>query len=371
MRIYPKLNEFFSIVNAVETADVENRPIKTMYDYLYRILAINPRILGHYITRTTAITSFDWEIVGETNIIENTLLRCKNTIQQIIKDHTNTPFYGSSLYELDIINNQNNTLVYIKNIIPHQNYDYDLHYIYFYENGKYSHKVSINEGLYILDTYYIKGGILRSIMPLEIIRLDMILENANYLRKLKGLLQIVNKGGANPEAEASAFEAATNAINNNFFISDDMIELRLNQIAGQGGSNFKEFIDMINKDISIAILGQANTSELPNNGGSRAAVQVLHLISKDIAYSDMARIENVINQYLLIDYRMNYDLNAVKSPLKFRFIYEEEEDIEKNASALEILNRFLPIKKSEAYRFVKFTPPSDNDDILHPKQGLL
>ena len=76
---------------------------------------------------------------------------------------------------------------------------------------------------------------------------------------------------------------------------------------------------MINRDIAIAVLGQANTSELPNHGGSRAALEVLRLISKDIFYSDMVRVESIINRFLLIGYRLNYDKTAVKTPFNFRF----------------------------------------------------
>ncbi len=374
MRVYKKLNEYFKLVKSIDNVDAKMRNTKGLFDELKKAMQINSRLLGHYLTRTTALSSFDWSIVGEdSSKIESVIARAQKVINYMISNHANTPFYGATLYRLDFENSKEGTRLYIAETVPNANFDYDLEWIHFYENGKYVKSVPEEENeLYLLDVFNtnLKGGLLRSIMPLEIIRFDMVLENANYLRKLKGILQIINKGGASPESESAAEGAAKNAIENNFFISDDLIELKLNEIAGQGGQHFRNFIDMINRDISIAILGQANTSELPNSGGSRAALEVMRLISKDIFYSDMVRMESLINRYLLIDYRLNYDKTAGKLPYKFRFDIEEEQDIEKNAAALEAVNRVLPIKKEEAYKFVNFTPPTEDDEIIPVKQTM-
>lgn len=371
MLIYKRLNEFFKIVKSIENPDPKLRNIKGFFDELIKPIQINSRILGHFLTRTTALTSFGWDIIGDFPKIPDVKNRCKKIIDYLINNHAKTPFYGASLYKLQIKNTIKGTIININKSIPNQNFDFDFDNIYFYENGRYSETIPRDDSFYLLDIYNdeIKGGIIRSIMPIEIIRFDMILENANYLRKLKGILQIVNKGASN-ESQLAAEEAATNAIQNNFFISDDLIELRLNEIAGQGGQNFKSFIDMINSDIAIAILGQANTAELPNQGGSRAALQVLHLISKDIFYSDMIRVENLVNNYLFWDYLYNYDKKAIDLPYKFTFNIEEEQDIEKNAATLEAVNRVLPIKKNEAYKLVNFTPPGPDDEIIPVKQNV-
>lgn len=373
MRVYKKLNEYFTLVNGIENPDPKSRPIKSLFDELKKAMQINTRILGHFLTRTTALSAFDWNILGDdASKIEQVKIRTQETIKYFIQNHALTPFYGATLYNLEIVNLPEGSTLKVARLIPNNEFDYDLDNIYFYKDGKYNNLIPITQDFYLLDKFNdnLKGGVLRSIMPMEIIRFDMIIENANFLRKLKGILQIINKGGSSPESEASAEEAATNAIANNFFISDDLIELKLNEIAGQGGANFRDYIDMINKDISIAILGQANTSELPNSGGSRAALQVLALISKDIFYSDMVRMEEFINKYLLLDYKFNYDKNAVKMPYKFSFNIEEEQDIEKNAAALSAILSVLPVLKEEAYKFINFTAPNDGDEVIEVKKTM-
>lgn len=374
MRVYKKLNEFFNIVNSVDNADPKMRNVKGLFNELKKPMRINSRLLGHFLTRTTALSSFAWSIFGDNpKMVADVTARTNKTIDYMINNHAKTPFYGSTLYELDFKNESSGTKILIRKVFDNSEFDYDLNKIHFYDqSGKYANTILEDENEFFLFDKFndnLKGGLLRTIMPLEIIRFDIVLENANYLRKLKGILQIVNKGGASEDSQSAAEEAATNAISNNFFISDDLIELKLNEIAGQGGQNFRDYIDMINRDISIAILGQANTTELPNNGGSRAALDVMRLISKDIFYSDMVRVESLINRYLLIDYRFNYDRQATKCPLDFRFNIEEEQDIEKNAAALEAVNRVLPVRKDEAYKFVNFTPPAPGDEVIPVKNN--
>jgi phage gp29-like protein len=194
----------------------------------------------------------------------------------------------------------------------------------------------------------------------------MLLENANYLKKLKGILQVINKGASNEE-QAEAEDAAANAIRDNYLITSDNLELKLNQLTATGGAGFKEYMDMLQNEETIAVLGQANTTQLPKSGGSRAALQVQKMISADIFYKDMIRVEKLMNDYLLLDYRLNYDANASLSrmPYQFRFNLEEEQDIEKNAIAIrEVLNSGISLKKSEVYQKLGFSVPGKDDDII-------
>jgi len=372
-RIYPKLDEYFKVENTLDNPKPEQRAIKQFFDIVKKPLkSRNSRIAGHFITRTTALSSFDWSITGDFDSIDKVLLRNKDLIHKIISFHCYTSFFGASLYQLDLINNDLGTQLKITRRYDNTEFDSDDDYVYFYNSmGNYIHReqIGINKFLF-LDrvTYLDRGGIMRSVMPIEIIRFDMLLENANYLRKLKGILQIVDKG-TTPETQANAEYAAKNAINHNYVITDDLLEFKLNQITAASGNSFKEFIDSLNNEIAIAILGQANTSELPNYGGSRAALQILRLVSSDIMYSDMIRVENIINKVLELDFELNYGNGLM--PYKFNFIIAQEQDIEKNASALQIANQFLDLKKDEAYKMLGLTPPASDDDIIPAKKQLV
>lgn len=372
-RIYPKLDEYFKIENTLDNPKPEQRAIKQFFDIVKKPLkSRNSRIAGHFITRTTALSSFDWNIIGDFETIEKVIIRNKNLINKLISLHCYTSFFGASLYQLDLVNNDYGTQLKIIKRFDNIEFDFDDYQIHFYDlNGKYIRSEAIEENVFLLldkITYLDRGGLMRSIMPIEIIRFDMILENANYLRKLKGILQIVDKG-TTPETQANAEYAAKNAINHNYVITDDLLEFKLNQITAASGNSFKEFIDSLNNEIAVAILGQANTSELPNYGGSRAALQILRLVSSDIMYSDMIRIENLINKVLELDFKLNYGNGIV--PYKFNFIIAQEQDIEKNASALQIANQFLDLKKDEAYKMLGLTPPSSGDEIIAAKKQLI
>ena len=130
--------------------------------------------------------------------------------------------------------------------------------------------------------------------------------------------------------------------------------------------SFKEFILLLNSETAIAIIGQSNTTELPNQGGSRAALQVLNLIRNDILFADMLSLKKIINeQVLLYDYKLNYEANANESPLHFDFVFDEAKDVETNARMLDVVTNIgMPIKKDEAYKLLNLTVPTDGDQLL-------
>lgn len=368
-RVYPTLQEFYKYAQMADVKDPENRNIVPLMKILKRAFLANPRILGHYITRTTALSSFDWQIVSDDmNQAEEAQRRVAKAIDFIVNNHAKTAFYGRNVYKLKIDTQSNEQVISIVNELDQQTYDLENELLLFIdESGRITNRINLNEDKnYLVDTmpfYVYRGGILRALMPLEIIRYDIILENANYLRKLKGILQIINKG-ASQEEQTQAVVAAQQAIQHNYVVTSDFVEFKLNQIAQQAGTNFKDFIDLLNRDIAIAILGQANTPDLPQHSGSRAALQIQKMISADIMYTDMIRIEKLINRLLLLDYKLNFNPNAVEAPYKFQFIEAQEQDIEKNAAALETISRFMPVKKDEAYSMVGLTPPAPNDELL-------
>lgn len=369
MGLYPQLNNYIKQLKQCDESAPDKRPI-LIFQEIEKPLKFNSRILGHFITRTTALKSFDYNLSGDFYDIEKVKTRNKNILDKIISNHTYAPLFKSSLYKLILNNNELGSQLLIEKKYKNYDYDFDEQFIYFFDKGKFINKTEIGlDNFYLLDKedYLPFGGILRVILLMEIIRFDIIIENANYLRKLKGILQIMNKGGST-ESEKAAETAAQTAIQNNYLITDEMIEFKLNQIASTPGSSFKDFIDLINSENSIAILGQANTSQLPNNGGSRAALQILNLISKDIFYSDMVRVEKLCNEVLQFDFNLNY--GEGEKPYQFKFNIEEEQDIEKNANVLETVSKIIPLKESEAYASVGFTPPELGDKILQVKQQL-
>ncbi len=368
MKLYPDLKTYLQQLKLCDDSTPDKRPIRTYVD-IARPLKFNLRLQGHVTTRTTALTSFGWSIIGLTDnvALDKLLQRVKPVINKLIDRHVYTALFASSLYEFELNNGEFGSQLKIKKAFKNWEYDFDDSSLYFFDSltGKYLNKIPLGESTFYLFSSIESepfGGIMRGILINEILRFDMIMENANYLRKLKGILQILNKG-AGPESEQAAVTAAQTAIKDNYLVTDEFIEFKLNQITtAAAGNSFKDFVQMLNDDNSISILGQANTAQLPAGGGSRAALQIQQLISKDIFYADMVRVEALCDNYLQLDYAFNKGKGII--PYKFQFNIAEEKDIEKNASALQMITQVMPLKEDEAYAYVGFTPPKQGDKLL-------
>jgi len=382
---YPKLNEFVKNANATDVAKFPARDTTSLFQSLKRIFSLNAKVFGHYSVRKSALASFDFLITAKDKSTqdkaEEAKIRLTDAILSILEVQLKAVAFGSMFAKLKVVATPEGNKTTVEKVFAPDEYDYDFPSVYLYKEDKNGDRKKGNgydtidmniTNDYIFDVveYPHRGGLLRTIMPLEILRMDMLIENANFLRKLKGLLQIVNKGGT-PEDEAAAENAAANLIKENFFISSDSLELKFNQVtAAQSYLSFRDFNEYIDNSIAIAWLGNANTSELPAYAGSRAALQVQKMMSADIFYSDMNRVENLINRLLLIDFRLNWEstMTIDNLPHKFLFNLSEEQDLEANASAIDVIVKAgIPLIKSEVYKRIGFTPPQSTDELLEAK----
>jgi hypothetical protein len=236
-----------------------------------------------------------------------------------------------------------------------------------FRNGDKKTLAPLNDPFYLSehDGDPARGGVMRSVGISEIIRYDMLLEWANFNKKQKGIIQGVDRGGDDQERSA-AETALQTAMKNNYLLTSDLIDFKFHQITNSAaGSSFKEMIEALNNSIAIAILGQANTTELPKGGGSRAALQVQQMISADIMYSDVIATQNLINEQLLRwDFIQNFDKTGTKPvPWEFKVKLAEAEDLEITATVLDIASRFLNLNPEEAYQKLNLTPPDSGPSL--------
>jgi hypothetical protein len=370
-RGYPTLADFQWMCDTIDDVEFRSRGVEPFFRALGRMYKNNPRIIGHYTTRCSALASFDWKLtsidVKDQARADAARRRCGSVINEAIINQANTPFLGTTLYEVGYNQGDDGQKMIVKKMYKNTEYDSEYSHVYFPATKKDVDTSTSTD--FLLDRYPLpfQGGIMRTFMPTEILRYDMLIENANYLRKLKGILQIVVNGGSGDDQKA-AEEAARTMIKDNYVVTGAGIEMKLNEIVKTGGAAFKEFIDMCVHDISIACLGQANVAELPANSGSRAALQVQRMVSADIFYQDMIRVESFVRQILLNDWVVNVDPKATEDmlPYSFKFSLAEEQDIEKNANALEILVKFMAMKRTEAYSLVGLTIPQAGEDLFIP-----
>lgn len=378
-RTYPKITQ---LIDLLANADDPTRPdTRALSAVCKQMFTANLRLAGHRLVRKTAVSAFGWLISSaDPNDAERIAIATKALkpiIAALLERHVNTAFFGTSAMSVTweliggvwtpgtftaldptevtplgikgvkILSAENTSLPEVKATIED----------------------TLETDLFVADNLgeFKVGGTLRGILPTDFIRYEMIRENANFLKKLKGILQVINKGAGDDEktdAEAAAADAAAN----NYVATSDLIEFKLNSITNNG-AGFKDFIESLNSDISIAVLGQANTSSLPSNGGSRAALQVLKMVSADIHYDDITRIERVINEQVILPYwRRNYERSATSSPFTFAINLFEEQNYEANVTVLrEALAAGVPVLKREAYQKIGYQAPSTgtpDDELL-------
>lgn len=378
---YPTVTEFYTaLINANKTFETSDN--RKLAEYLVLALIKNSRLRGHVLTRRTAIQSWDWDIIPidstQSEVAIQAKLRLSNVIKSFIKSRISVPLFGFLVLEVGwkLIDNSR---------VPYLVKSYEPTDIISAKTGAAiiadgndkkqksvnSEDILNNSGNYeqiltIIDTdeEYFRGGLLASAMLNEILRLDMLEEWALWAKKQKGLIHGIDRG-ADEQERSEAETAMRTLLKNNYMISSEYIEFKFEQIANSvAGGSFKELINELNSSISIALLGQANTSELPRGGGSRAALEVQRLVSADIMYSDVIATENLINEQLLpCDYAFNYSNGVV--PYKFKINLAESNDFESAVTvASEAISAGIPLKKYEVYEKIGYTIPKENDEVI-------
>lgn len=378
----PTISTALLALKKADNDDPSARDVRPLMAILSRIMEVSPRLRGLALTRRVAVTSFDWSLVptdpdnGE--LAMEAEQRCRHTINRILNRHAQTPLFGAMAVQLtwDLMDGRHHPKV-LKRFHPTEiiRWGDDRSEVCVLE-GDTNRPTRINASIapdrqnWILDydeDSVADGGILRSLIFHEILRDESLQEWANFNRKIKGLILGKHREHAGDEEIDQAVETLKGLTQHNFSISSDAVTFEFVKLVDQlGAHSFSDFKKTLETDESIAIVGQANTTELPNNGGSRAALQILQMISADIHYADLQRCEEMINgQLLLFDYQLNVDQSAIVLPYRFRFNMAEERDAEKAARTVrEALDAGISLRKSEVYEQLGYSVPSDGDEVF-------
>ena len=371
------------VLDAMRSADAEpsRRDTRALMFYLMRAVSSSPRLRNLIRLRRVGVTSFGWEITSTdealTDHAAEAQLRCGAAIKSILKYHVDTAAFGSMANELRWDNiEQGWTPVYLKRYLPTEIlWNANPDQLVIMPDGNKDQSFMIDPTArpsWILDTDEsdVAGGLLRSIIFKAILAKDMEIEWANFNKKVKGLIYAVINEGSTDEEKTAVGDALKNLVQNNYGMFSELTEFKFADVVSSiGAQSFKDFIERLENDMSIAIIGQANTTELPDSGGSRAALTILKMISADISFDDMTRCENMINDQLLTTYyRLNYKEAAMASPFKFRFIVPEDTDIEARANvAVMLAGAGIPVLTSELYNSIGYSKPKTVPDIMFDK----
>lgn len=372
---YLTLQEYSNLLDVADKNNDLNKDNSKIYQFLKQMTYVNPRIKGCINTRKAGVISWGYKIVAdEKNNIgkaDQAFKRLSPILNKVINKIMDIPIFGLFCIELLWELGDAGMAPKIKKM-------FDLQEIEFMQDGgilikskpslgNKTTKMIVNENPNFLVGGDIDGGVggqLRSVGYYEILRNEMLLEWSNYNKKLKGIIHAVEHGADDDEKNA-AIGALKSVVKNNYLLTSDLVDFQFHNITASSPESFKEIIEHLNNSIAIALLGQANTNELPQGGGSRAALQVQATISADLMYSDVQIVEEIINNQLLRhDYQLNYGNN---SNIPYRFIIDttEAEDAEKSIIVIrEAINAGIPLLEAEVYDKIGFTIPSPDDKIF-------
>lgn len=370
---YPTTDEALDAMKRADAADATARDVRPLMSMLKRA-ATYPRMKGLIRTRRVAVSSFGWKFISDADHADDAArakARCGAVIRRIIKHHTQTPLYGAMAVELDewriTATGTAPTVRHVYDPVEVERLGGDPRDVAVLADAPTVTRRYIQQEepkFWITDTddSYEVGGDLRTLLLDIILLSDTKVEWANLNRKLKGIIQALWEQWASQKDKQAAIDAIKTFITSNAAATSKSVDFKFHQVAdGATSVSLKDFRQWLEDTLGITILGQANTTELPSGGGSRAALQILNLIRADIYYDDMIRVEDMINSQLLLwDYQLNHDASATQVPWRFAFDLSEEQDVEKNARIIvEAKTAGIPLLKAEVYERLGYTRPDD------------
>lgn len=349
------------------------RPLMSLGE---RCIEHDPRLQGHITVRTAAVTGFGWRIVAKDSQYAEQAAEAQERLNDVISTYLDNivkaVFYGAFVMEIEWAVNPETGMPEWKINKEFEPTEIEvankqLNILTSSENGTFIRTPIVNSATasnyYITDVYKLPP-ILPGIVIREVLLNENIKNWTEFTKKLIGLAMATWREGATDEEKNMAKQVINTLSQTNYAASSDAITYDFKEfVSGQGGASYAAFKGELEKDIAIAVLGQANTAELPKGSGL-AAMQVLNLVRGDILWMDIQRAVKVINaQIIKTDYRFNY--NTTRVPYHFEFDLDEEIDREKEMRIVDVgLKAGLKFITSEVYKRTGFTMPENAPAIL-------
>lgn len=387
---YPEFEDIRKALDLADKPDSGQRDVRQLKALEMRMVESAPRLRGHILTRRTALTSYDYALAPEdpadVEHAAEALDRIRPALHALLSAHTQIPMFGEMALRLKPVPTAGDGFGlaldrrYLPTELERGGEDLQRVAILEVEAGKITGRTFPDEDV---ENYWItgvdddtvaQGGILRSLVYHEKIRHLTVQEWANYNEKVKGIVYAMWKEHAGDEDKKTAKSAVQGLMSGKGAVTSDAVTYGFEQTVSYiGATSFKDFKAALEADIAVAILGQANTTELPKGGGSRAALQVLQLIRADIHFSDILRMtRELAPQLLLADYRLNIDKAATSVPWSLRLSLSDDSDVEKEVrAAVDAIEGGIPLKRDEVYSRIGYTMPGDDDDVIENRVGVL
>jgi hypothetical protein len=370
-------NKAFRLIELIDQSDP--RP---MLAIMARFMEANSRVGGLVRSAHDAVTGFPWDIVPSDPENKSAVAVAEATKERFINSgvHHNFDvimdgeFYGITALR-QIWNNINGKMQTDLDVVPstdlfRKKNDSGKYEVVLIENNDTTFKTipipPAERVQYIISEFNpfkstrpgFIGGILRSAIPLTIIKNFSWQDWSQFVEIFGQPFRTAEyKTGTSNEDKAVAKEALEDFGKNAWALVSEDIKFQLQEAARSGNvTAYENLQKAIDAELDILINGEANTTQLPTQGGSRAALQVMKLITDDRMWWRLKRVEEIINeQHIAVDYKLNESETDLTLRPRFKFLTDESEDREANA-------RIVTDLKAAGYTL--------NDDEVSEKTGF-
>ena len=388
--LLPDVTDILAMLKLADQHEETSRDVRPLMSLLMRMQQACPRLGGNLQTRRTAVSSYTIDLVSRDptdkraeELMKRAAVRLGRTISTIKRNYVNRAAYGVLALRLEW--NTAGTYGTTPSVVERprpvelETHGDDARQINLLaaEGGGPLVRTPLDREdprLWLLDRddEFVRGGLLRSLIFHEILIHEQVQEWASFNRKLKGLIEVKWKQWASDKDKEAGITAVRNLARNNFAAMSDALQTVFTKVTDAAGNmSFEGFKKELQSDSAIRVLGQANTPELPDYGGSRAAIQVQAKLGADIHFETIEGLETLLDdQLLLYDYQLNHDLAADLCPWQAKVRLAEELDREKEARTIaELVAAGMPVPAAQAYEATGFRMPLENEPVIGPRTG--
>lgn len=376
-------------IRRANSLDIETRDVRPLMSLLKRLPEVDRYLFGLIQTRKLAILGFDYDIkfpeeYTPSAIEEKILLEMKQRFQrtkmrQLGKTIVNGRLFGFSAIRL----RWENIAGLGTAVIRREDYDLteldidpETRQLYYLEdtNSGYIRRdfdppvqhILIDDNPFEgIDKTYIGG----------LIRVNMIYVWLKYWEAWNWAKNNEKYGdpmfwatylrGASEDEITKLKEGLAELGNSSYAAFSEDVEVNLLEtLRNSSAEAHNKFIDQVNKEMAISILGQQLTTDV-GKVGSFAAAKVANFVRQDYLLADLLEVADGYDQYLRLDFNANYGDPKESVFPEFVFRLEDQENFEANARIIgELRLASIPLRRDEVYRKTGFTPPQEGDETV-------
>jgi len=384
-----QLRKYLRLANT-PTQNGAQRDVRALMTFLQRLCEVDLYLMGLVQTRKLAIQTYPFDIrlpqeykispLEEKQLTETKRRFRRGKISDLIADIMNGILYGMSAVRLEWENTPFGTMVANKFSYDLSDLDFsdETNGLYEITNGNTLTKSELDPEVHILTRhnplenrkFYI-GSFMRSAMMLSYLKYHTRWDWRD-LNKRHGIpsTYATHPDGIDDAEVSKLITMVEKLKNDSVAVFPDYVKILYDDaLKNDSKESFNQFISAANTELAILLHGQNLTTEIKQ--GSKAAAEVHSTVDDLIIVSDLSKVQQIISeQYLKHDYLLNYG-EPKNDFFEFVFVQDEQEDFESNSRIITNLfsdpelRKQIPLKKSEVYKKLNFTPPADGDEVFN------